>query len=203
MRKKIAFVIKMVNVALVTLVVLLVIAIAGVRLFKITPYVVLSGSMEPEYKTGGIVYTVSVDPEDLKVGDNITFKMDTVIATHQIIQIENEGGTLLFHTKGTANENPDENPVPASRILGKGVFHIPYLGYVASYIQQPPGTYVAIAVGAGLLMLLLLPDLIYDEKEEQKKKKAAEEAAQKESADPLEEVAADESAGEEPGAENE
>ena len=52
------------------------------------------------------------------------------------------------------------------------VFTVPYLGYVADYIQHPPGTYVALSGGAVLLLLAILPDLLSgDKKGAQKKKK--------------------------------
>lgn len=59
-------------------------------------------------------------------------------------------------------------------MIGTPVFTIPKLGYFASYIQNPPGTYVAISVGAILLILVFIPDLFTsddkDEKEKEKKK---------------------------------
>jgi len=42
------------------------------------------------------------------------------------------------------------------------------LGYVANYIQNPPGMYVAVAVGAFILMLSFLPDLFAKDDKEQK-----------------------------------
>ena len=55
------------------------------------------------------------------------------------------------------------------------MFTIPQLGYVVSYIQNPPGTYVAISAGAILLLLVFLPDLFGDDKK--KKKDADDDAA--------------------------
>ena len=51
------------------------------------------------------------------------------------------------------------------------MFTIPYLGYVANYIQSPPGTYVAISAGAVLLLLVFLPDLLGggDDKKDKRK----------------------------------
>ena len=47
------------------------------------------------------------------------------------------------------------------------MFTIPKLGYLANYIQHPPGTYVAISAGAILLLLVFIPDLFSDDKKEQ------------------------------------
>ena len=56
-----------------TLVIIICVAVGGLYLFNIKPYVVLSGSMEPSYKVGSIIYYKSVDEAQLKVGDVITF----------------------------------------------------------------------------------------------------------------------------------
>ena len=51
------------------------------------------------------------------------------------------------------------------------VFTVPYLGYVADYIQHPPGTYIALSGGAVLLLLAILPDLLSGDKKGAQKKK--------------------------------
>ena len=56
-------------------------------------------------------------------------------------------------------------------MVGTPVFTIPYLGYVANYIQNPPGMYVAISAGAILILLVFLPDLFGKEEEAKPKKK--------------------------------
>ena len=53
--------------------------------------------------------------------------------------------------------------------LGRPIFSIPYLGYVSNYIQNPPGTYVAMAAGATLVLLVFLPDAIAPEEEKKKR----------------------------------
>lgn len=163
-----------VTTVLVILVVLLAVALVGVRLVGLQVYTVLSGSMEPTYRTGSVIYVKSVDYTTLQEGDPITFMMDEeTIATHRIVEVIpdlEEDGTIRFRTKGDANEVPDGNPVHYRNVIGKPVFSIPYLGYVAAYIQNPPGTYVAIAAGAALLLLAFIPDL-FDDKEKPKKEK--------------------------------
>lgn len=149
---------------LVALVAMLAVALAGVRLVGLTPYTVLSGSMEPTYHVGSLVYVKQVDCKELKVGDPITFRLtgDTV-ATHRIIEVladENDPTVLRFRTQGDANAVPDGSPVHCSDVIGSPVFTIPALGYVANFLQTTQGLYLAIAVGALLLALILLPDLL-------------------------------------------
>ena len=53
-------------------------------------------------------------------------------------------------------------------MIGTPIFSIPYLGYVADYIQHPPGMYIAISAGAVLLLLVFLPDIFADDKDGKK-----------------------------------
>ena len=167
---------------LVAVVVLLAIALVGVRVVGLQPYVVLSGSMEPTYHVGSLIYVKAVDYKELTVGDPITYMVsqDTVV-THRIIEVlvdEEDLNTIRYFTQGDANDVPDGTSVHYKNIIGKPVFSIPCLGYVSNYIQNPPGMYIAIAAGAILIMLVFLPD-IFSEDEEDKKKKKKEEAPQK------------------------
>lgn len=158
---------------LVVLVALLAILLVGVRLVGLQPYVVLSGSMEPTYPTGSLVYVQEVDYHDLRVGDPITYMLDSdTIVTHRIIEIlvdEEDPNTLRYFTQGDANDIPDGVSVHHKNIIGKPVFHIPYLGYVSNYIQKPPGLYVALAAGAILILLVFLPDIFAEEEPKKKK----------------------------------
>lgn len=152
---------------LVGIVVLLAIALVGVRLVGLKPFVVLSGSMEPTYHVGSLIYVKSVDYKELKVGDPITYMIsqDTVV-THRIIEVlvdEEDTNTIRYFTQGDANAVADGSSVHYKNIIGKPVFSIPYLGYVSNYIQNPPGTYIAIAVGAILILLVFLPDIFSDD----------------------------------------
>ena len=166
----------------VILAVVLAVLLVGVRLVGLRTYTVLSGSMEPKYHTGSLIYVKSVDPLTLKVGDDITFMLDEdTVATHQIIEVlpdEEDSEVVRFRTQGIANEVPDGGTVHCRNVIGTPVFTIPYLGYVANYIQAPPGKYVAIAAGALLLALVFIPDLFKDD-EEKKEKKEKEEKADK------------------------
>lgn len=158
---------------LVGIVVLLAIALVGVRVVGLQPFVVLSGSMEPTYHVGSLIYVKSVDYKELKVGDPITYMVsEKTVVTHRIIEVlvdEEDPDTLRYFTQGDANDVPDGSSVHYKNIIGKPVFSIPYLGYVSNYIQNPPGMYVAIATGAVLIMLVFLPDIFGEDDKEKKK----------------------------------
>lgn len=159
---------------MVILTVVLAVLLVGVRLIGLKPYVVLSGSMEPEYHVGSLIYVKSVDYKTLQAGDNITYMIsDDTVVTHRIIEVlvdEEDPSTIRYFTQGIANEVPDGISVHYKNIIGKPVFSIPYLGYVSNYIQNPPGMYVAIAAGAILILLIFLPDIFADEKKKNAQK---------------------------------
>lgn len=174
---------------LVVLVVILAIALAGVRLIGIQPYTVLSGSMEPVYSPGDLIYVREVDYRDLGAGDIITFMLsEDTIATHRIVEVvpdETDSTVLRYRTKGDANDAEDGSLVHYKNVIGSPIFSLPKMGYVANYIQNPPGTYVAISAGALLLLLVFLPDLFgEDDKEEKPAKKAKKTSAEKQEAAP-------------------
>ena len=161
---------------LVALVVILALLLVGVRVFGMQVFTVLSGSMEPVYHVGSLIYVKETDPMTLQPGDVITFMLDeNTVATHRIVDVipdEEDPSVIRFQTKGDANDAVDGSLVHYKNVLGTPVFTIPKLGYLASYIQNPPGTYVAISVGAVLLALVFLPDLFGgDEKPEKKRGK--------------------------------
>ena len=163
-----------VSTVLVVAVVLLAIALAGVRLFGLQVYTVLSGSMEPAYHVGALLYDKKVDPAQLRPGDVITFMLDEeTIVTHRIVEVvpdEEDPSVIRFRTKGDANAAEDGSLVHYKNVLGTPVFTIPKLGYFANFVQQPPGLYVAIAFGAVLVLLAFLPDLLGDDKKKKGKR---------------------------------
>lgn len=161
---------------LVVLVVLLTVALVGVRLVGLQPYVVLSGSMEPKYHVGSLVYVQKVDYKDLKVGDDITYMVsEDTIVTHRIIEVlpdAEDPEVIRYFTQGIANDVPDAVSVHYKNIIGSPLFSIPYLGYVSNYIQNPPGTYVALAAAAVLVILVFLPDIFASDDQDAKKKES-------------------------------
>ena len=152
---------------MVVIAMILAFLIAGIRLFGLQPMGVLSGSMEPTYSTGSLIYVKDVDYRDLDVRDVITYKSGKSIVTHRIIEVVNEGG-VKFRTQGDANDNADATLVSPGNVLGKVVFSIPFMGYVANFIQHPPGTYWAIAFSVLLIAFVFITDSVASGKEDDK-----------------------------------
>jgi len=167
MPKKVKKIWDAVTTVLVALVVVFAVFLMGSRLVGLQVFNVISGSMEPTYSVGDLLYVKTVDPDGVKIGDPITFVLneDLVVATHRVVGIDGE--KRQFTTKGDANETEDAAPVHFNNLIGVPVFAIPLLGYVSAYIQSPPGMYVAIGFGALLLAAVFLPDMLTKKEEQQ------------------------------------
>ena len=149
--------------ALVVFAVLLALLLAGARILGLQVYTVLTGSMEPHYHVGSIIYVKDVDPATLRVGDAISFMIsENTVATHRIIEVlpdEDDADVIRFRTKGDNNDIADTNPVHCNNVLGKVVGTIPLLGYVSNFVQNPPGTYIALGAAMILVVAVFLPDI--------------------------------------------
>lgn len=143
---------------------ILVILFNALTIFNIEPYVVTSGSMEPKYKVGFLIYVKEVDPMSLKVTDAITFYMkdSNIVATHEIYEIDIQN--KMFRTQGINNKNEkgeiikDATPVEFENLIGKPIFSIPYLGYINNFITQKPGLYIIILGTISIVVVSFILD---------------------------------------------
>jgi signal peptidase len=160
----------------------------------IQPLKVLSGSMEPNIPVGSLLYITKADPDELKVGDPITFQIASAVeapnsiakdpdqvglCTHRIVDIiRDEDGRLWFRTKGDANDVSDAY-IAANRIEGVYLCHIPVFGYVAHFVQTPPGSYVTIMIALLVILFMMAPDMLdsFFRKDEEENKAAPADAA--------------------------
>lgn len=154
---------------------------AGVRLFGLNPYVVLSGSMEPEYHTGSLIYVRKTDYRNLKPGDVITFMMgdSKTIVTHRIVKVveipsEDDPTAKKFQTKGDRNDSADNGAVHYRNIIGEPVFSIPWLGRF--YFSMKDHWGITLTVGLLLILMFFVPDIYGAAEKSRKKKEAVSEA---------------------------
>jgi signal peptidase len=100
--------------------ILFAVLLVGVRIVGIDPYIVLSGSMEPEIGTGALVYVNRLTPEEagkLEAGDTVTYMVSkNTVVTHKIYEVvgeayvKNQYGELILDANG--------NPVVATDDAG-------------------------------------------------------------------------------------
>ena len=126
-------------------------------LFGYKPLIVLTGSMEPTYKVGSIIYYKKVSQNELKVGDAITFKLsDGSFVSHRIVDFIGDN----YITKGDANNAHDANPVNYKNVVGKDAkISIPYLGYFIKIVNSNMW-FVAVVIA-----VLILEFFLADKKE--------------------------------------
>ena len=141
----------------------LVVAFAGVRLVGLTPYAVLSGSMEPELPVGSLIYVQDVDPQTIQVGDTVTFlNGSNQVVTHQAYEVD--AGQCLVRTQGINNKDADgtllhdAEPVSFDQVIGVPVACVPILGYVNAFVTSQPGILVVIAGAVVLIALSFVLD---------------------------------------------
>ena len=183
MNKVIKKVMNVLSTVLVVVVVILAVLLVGLKFVGLTPYTVLSGSMEPKYHVGSVIYVTKVDdPNTLQVGDPLTWKNQGVTVTHQIVEKGTDEKGLYFVTQGLGVGAVKDPKAYAEDILGKPLFSIPLLGYISNFIQNPPGTYITIAVCALLVIFCFLPDFLKPKKTELEEAEASTEVAAEEKA---------------------
>lgn len=176
MNSKTKLILKIISTAIVTIVAVLAFFLVGIRIFGFEIYTVLSGSMEPTYHVGSLVYVKETESQDLKVDDTITFKLtEETIATHRIIEIVEEENSIYYRTKGDANEIEDEKLTSYNDVIGKVEFSIPLLGFLSSFIQSPPGNYITIIIGLILIAFVFIIDSKTEDNKKDKKKEVKNE----------------------------
>lgn len=116
---------------------------------------VLSGSMEPTFKTGSIIAVKPVDDTNtLKKGEVVTFlQQDNTIVTHRIVEVIKNGDNSMIQTKGDNNKDMDTQPILAQNVIAKYTgFSIPYLGYFIDFAKSNKGTAILLIVPGVLLI---------------------------------------------------
>ena len=112
------------------------------QIFGYSAFRVMTGSMEPELPVDSFIIVKRVEPEELQVGDVISFysqdeQIRGMVNTHRIVGIEQDGGVLYFRTKGDANHLVDDDPVPGGEVIGRVVWSSFLLGKLVRLAANP------------------------------------------------------------------
>lgn len=136
----------------------------GVNFRSLKAYVILSGSMEPELKVGGLAIVAKAN--NYLTNEIISFSPSgdpKDIVTHRIIVKEYPEGvekSPIFLTAGDANKNFDFKKIKQEQIIGKVIFSIPYLGYIANFFKEPYGFILFFIVPVTIIVYEELKTLI-------------------------------------------
>lgn len=134
----------------------------GPRVFHYQTATMLTGSMAPGIEPGDVIVDVREQATDLKVGQIITYHIpvdDHRVESHRVTWVgRDKDGTVLFRTKGDANEGAD--PWTA-RAEGADIWRVstvlPLAGDVIRFMRQPM---VQLALTRVLPVLLIVSVLL-------------------------------------------
>ena len=143
--------------------------------FSWKPFIVLTGSMNQEIASGDLAVVKDVDPNTLKEGDIIAFKVDNIVITHRIVEIRDDNNEKEFITKGDNNSTEDEGYVKEEQIEGIYKFKVKRLGDVAMFLQTTKGIVLCLSIPIALLILLQIIQSINDRREMKQKDKKEKE----------------------------
>ena len=134
------------------------------KLFSCSPYIVLSGSMEPLIKTGSVVYIEEDVDREVESEDVIAYLAgDGMAVVHRVIGFGDTG----YVTKGDANDVQDAREVRPDRVIGFYKGSVPGLGYVLAAMESRTlqigplrlPAVVPLAIGIVLMLRLLVYSL--------------------------------------------
>jgi signal peptidase I len=117
--------------------------------------IVRSGSMEPAISVGDLVIVRPHDGE-YTIGDIVAYRSpanDQILITHRVVDISHTGDAIAYHTKGDANDTPDEYTIPGHYIVGRHLFTVPFVGKLLALAKTKAGFATLVVVPAILVML--------------------------------------------------
>ncbi|ESO07208.1 hypothetical protein HELRODRAFT_110719 [Helobdella robusta] len=109
--------------------------------------VVLSGSMEPAFYRGDILFLTNKD-DPIRVGDIVVFKIEgrEIPIVHRALRVhEKENGTIKFLTKGDNNQVDDRGLYAPGQlwlerkdVVGRARGYLPYIGMITIIMNDYP-----------------------------------------------------------------
>ncbi|MBB6403779.1 signal peptidase I [Arthrobacter sp. AZCC_0090] len=127
-------------------------------LFGVRPLVVVSGSMEPTIPVGSVVFSAQTAAGEIQEGTVVTVDRprNLGLVTHRLVKsVETAPDTYEYTLKGDANSKEDPEPYKV-KTVGKYVWHVVALGYLAEFLQSRNGTVIAIGASLALIALFIL-----------------------------------------------
>jgi signal peptidase len=130
----------------------------GLILLHYEPMVIVTGSMQKTIPVGSLVVDQKVSPQQLKVGDVISFQKPLGakgIDTHRIVAIKIDHGKRLYQTKGDSNPIADPWVISFERgtAAHRMVFSVPYAGNALIFARSSLGR-LSLVVFVCVILLL-------------------------------------------------
>ncbi|CAL4858615.1 signal peptidase I [Microbacterium sp. MM2322] len=126
------------------------------RLANAIPLTVLTSSMEPGLPPGTLLIVKPVDPDDIRVGEVITYQIRPNVPgviTHRVTAITLAAdGSRTFTLKGDNNSVADKDPVVEGQVMGRLWYSLPLLGFVNTSTGGSARAWLIPAAGSVLLL---------------------------------------------------
>jgi signal peptidase I len=145
----------------------LVIALTALPLCGLSPNVIISGSMTPALNVGDLVLLEGLHAAmQIETGDIIAFRVKgmDIPVSHRVIEVLQTADGPAYRTKGDADKQADQWVIPHQDVLGKVVYAVPKLGYLAGGLRSRQGFIALVVLPATGLALLEVRDYLYSEK---------------------------------------
>ncbi len=136
----------------------------------IKTYVIVSGSMQPEYSIGDIVIVKKVEEDDIKKDDVISYRNGQTVVTHRVIEEKELDGKTSFKTKGDNNNAEDIHEVTIDVIEGKVIGKISKIGNLSIMLQDKISIIIIILL---FYIYLVRSDKVKKRNERRKEKRIA------------------------------
>ncbi|XP_076917954.1 uncharacterized protein LOC143578175 [Bidens hawaiensis] len=126
--------------------------------------VVLSGSMEPGFKRGDVLF-LHMSKEPIRAGEIVVFNVKgrDIPIVHRVIKVhEHEDGEVDVLTKGDNNPEDDHRSglyaqdqmwLQRKHIMGRAVGFLPYVGWVTIIMTEKPAIKYILICALGLLVI--------------------------------------------------
>lgn len=140
-------------------------AIGGYRVFMVA-----SGSMEPEYVVGDVLFSKQESESNINVGDNVTYKgekgnLKGMIITHKVIEKSEKDGKTHYVTKGLAN-NVSDPEITYDQIYGKVAYKTVVLSLIGRLMSKPWSYYVLCTIVALIVSIEAVSNIFASKREE-------------------------------------
>ncbi|CAH8867181.1 unnamed protein product [Trichobilharzia szidati] len=126
--------------------------------------VVLSGSMEPAFYRGDVLYLTNYPDEPIRVGDIVVFKIEgrEIPIVHRVLKLhESVNGSIKFLTKGDNNPvhdrglyAPGQDWLTPSHLIGRARGFIPHVGQVTIIMNENPRLKYGVLGAMGIYLFL-------------------------------------------------
>lgn len=136
------------------------------HLLGLTIAVIRDDAMQSTYPNGSLVFVRQQAVKDINVGEIITYYVNQgeEVMTRRVVAKDAE--EEVFYTKGDKHDQSEAGKVTKRNLLGQPIFHLAYLGFLATddFVSYAQGLFWIIAGGLTLYSGLTLTHKVRSQK---------------------------------------